>query len=79
MSCSSSDASSAQSAATASSAEAAQSDPGWMKKIFGSDKPDPNANVQPGFVALRSDFNVRPDGLPATTVRSFKSGGRKIR
>lgn len=49
---------------------------GWLKKMFGSN--DPNANLQPGFVPMKSDFNVPTDGLPATTIKSRKSG-RTIR
>lgn len=80
MSCSQDDAASSATA-TANTAAATGSgrpqDAGWMKKLFGSD-PDPNANLQPGFVPLKSDFNVPCDGLPATVLKSRKTG-RPIR
>lgn len=52
-------------------------DAGWVKKLFGSDV-DRNANLQPGFVPHKSDFNVPCDGLPASVLKSRKTG-RSIR
>lgn len=81
MSCSQDDAASSAATTvtntTASGSRGQPQDAGWMKKLFGSD-PDPNANLQPGFVPLKSDFNVPCDGLPATVLKSRKTG-RSIR
>lgn len=88
MPCSQDDASAAASSAAtatksspskaAAAATGAPADAGWMKKLFGSDQPDPNANLQPGFVPIKSDFNVPCDGRPAT-VRHSRKTGRSIR
>ncbi len=46
-------------------------DPGWLKNMFNKNT---GTNVKPGFVAMKSDFNVPTDGLPATTLKSRKAG-----
>ncbi|XP_037040337.1 2-oxoglutarate dehydrogenase, mitochondrial isoform X1 [Bradysia coprophila] len=46
-------------------------DPGWLKNMFNKNT---GTNIKPGFVAMKSDFNVPTDGLPATTIKSKKAG-----
>lgn len=58
---------------TTSSGSSEQSnDPGWLKNMFV--KNNGTAIVKPGFVPMKSDFNVPTDGLPATTLKSRKAG-----
>lgn len=46
-------------------------DPGWLKNMFVKNT---GTTVKPGFVPMKSDFNVPTDGLPATTIKSRKAG-----
>ena len=63
--------------ATSSSATGeTYADGGWLKTIFKNEK---KANLQTGFVPIKSDFNVPTDGQPATTMRSKNRSGRTIR
>lgn len=64
-------------AAAADAAASGGQEAGWVKKLFGSDV-DRNANLQPGFVPHKSDFNVPCDGLPASVLKARKTG-RSIR
>lgn len=69
--------------ATTSSSNTDESiDGSWLKlkKIFGQNEPllTKEAKLQPGFVPMKSDFNIPTDGLPATTIKSRKAG-RSIR
>lgn len=57
---------------TTSSGSSDQSkDPGWLKNMFNKNT---GTTVKPGFVPMKSDFNVPTDGLPATTLKSRKAG-----
>lgn len=49
-------------------------DPGWLKNMFV--KNDGKAKSQPGFVPMKSDFNVPTDGhqISASTIKSRKAG-----
>lgn len=66
---------------TSSSNTDQSNDGGWLKirNIFGqNDSQLTTAKLQPGFVPMKSDFNIPTDGLPATTIKSRKAG-RSIR
>lgn len=50
---------------------------GWLKRVFGSNNNESHPKYQQSFIP-KNDFNVPNDGLPATPIKSRKSG-RTIR